>query len=319
MSAPTGSRLVIYAALAGNLAIALAKFIAAGISGSSAMLSEGVHSLVDTLNELLLLYGLRRAGKAPDPVHPFGYGRELYFWSFIVALLVFAAGAGVSAYEGIQHIRNPQPATNHALSYIVLGISFLFEGASWWVALREFRRTKGTLGYFEAFRRSKDPSTFTVLLEDSAALLGLGFALIGLLAAQWLDMPILDGVASLCIAAVLAVTAFLLARETKGLLVGEPAHPAVAERILAVAETDPDLRRANGVTTLQMGPQQVVAMLSAEFEDDRRTPQIEACITRIEAAVKREYPELVALFVKPQTPEVYAARRAALASRPDQP
>ncbi len=319
MSAPTGSRLVIYAALAGNLAIAVAKFIAAGISGSSAMLSEGVHSLVDTLNELLLLYGLRRAGKAPDQVHPFGYGRELYFWSFIVALLVFAAGAGVSAYEGIQHIRNPQPATNHALSYSVLGISFLFEGASWWVALREFRRTKGTLGYFEAFRRSKDPSTFTVLLEDSAALLGLGFALIGLLAAQWLDMPILDGVASLCIAAVLAVTASLLARETKGLLVGEPAHPAVAERILAVAETDPDLRRANGVTTLQMGPQQVVAMLSAEFEDDRRTPQIEACITRIEAAVKREYPELVALFVKPQTPEVYAARRAALASRSDQP
>ena len=128
MSAPTGSRLVIYAALAGNLAIAIAKFIAAGISGSSAMLSEGVHSLVDTLNELLLLYGLRRARKAPDPVHPFGYGRELYFWSFIVALLVFAAGAGVSAYEGIQHIRRPEPATNHALSYSVLGISILFEG-----------------------------------------------------------------------------------------------------------------------------------------------------------------------------------------------
>jgi divalent metal cation (Fe/Co/Zn/Cd) transporter len=312
MSAPTGPRLVIYAALAGNLAIAVAKFIAAGISGSSAMLSEGVHSLVDTLNEVLLLYGLRRAGKAPDAVHPFGYGRELYFWSFIVALLVFAAGAGVSAYEGVQHIRQPEPATHHVLSYSVLGISILFEGASWWVALREFRRTKGRLGYFEAFRRSKDPSTFTVLLEDSAALLGLGFALAGLVAAQLLDMPVLDGVASLCIAAVLALTAFLLARETKGLLVGEPAHPAVAERILAVAETDADLRRANGVTTMQMGPEQVVAMLSAEFEDDRHTPQIEACITRIENAVKREYPELVALFVKPQTPEVYAARRAAL-------
>lgn len=246
-------------------------------------------------------------------MHPFGYGRELYFWSFIVALLVFAAYAGVSAYEGIQHIRHPEPTRNHALSYSVLGISILFEGASWWVALREFRRTKGKLGYFEAFRRSKDPSTFTVLLEDSAALLGLGFALAGLLAAQLLEMPVLDGVASLCIAGVLAATAFLLARETKGLLVGEPAHPAVAERIMAVAETDPDLRRANGVTTMQMGPEQVVAMLSAEFEDDRQTPQIEACITRIETAVKREYPELVALFIKPQTPEVYAARRAALA------
>ena len=186
------------------------------------------------------------------------------------------------------------------------------------VALREFRRTKGALGYVEAFRRSKDPSTFTVLLEDSAALLGLGFALVGLLAAQLLHMPVLDGVASLCIAAVLAATAFLLARETKGLLVGEPAHPALGERIMAVAETDPDLRHANGVTTMQMGPDQVVAMLSAEFEDDRQTPQIEGCITRIEAAVKHEYPELMALFVKPQTPEVYAARRAAMASRSDQ-
>jgi len=228
MAKPSGSRLVIYAALAGNLCIAIAKFVAAGLSGSSAMLSEGVHSLVDTINELLLLYGLRRSEQKPDTVHPFGYGRELYFWSFIVALLVFAAGAGVSAYEGIQHIRNPEPATNHLISYTVLGISIAFEGTSWWIALREFRATKGTLGYFEAFRRSKDPTTFTVLLEDSAALLGLGFALIGLVAAQLLDMPILDGVASLCIAGVLAVTAFLLARETKGLLVGEPAHPSVA-------------------------------------------------------------------------------------------
>lgn len=312
MAKPSGSRLVVYAALVGNLCIAIAKFVAAGLSGSSAMLSEGVHSLVDTTNELLLLYGLHRADRKPDTVHPFGYGRELYFWSFIVALLVFAAGAGVSAYEGIQHIRTPEPATNHALSYAVLGISFLFEGGSWWVALREFRATKGEMGYFEAFRRSKDPATFTVLLEDSAALLGLAFAAIGLAAAQWLDMPILDGVASLCIAGVLALTAFLLARETKGLLVGEPAHPSVARRIMAVADTDADLRKANGVTTMQMGPDQVVAMLSAEFEDDRTTPQIEACITRIEQAVKAEYPELVALFVKPQTPEVFRARRAAL-------
>ncbi len=312
MATPSGSRLVIYAALVGNLAIAVAKFIAAWLSGSSAMLSEGVHSLVDTTNELLLLYGLHRAEQKPDTMHPFGHGRELYFWSFIVALLVFAAGAGVSAYEGIQHIRHPEPASNHTVSYIVLGISFLFEGTSWWIALREFRASKGSLGYFEAFRRSKDPSTFTVLLEDSAALLGLGFAMLGLLAAQLLEMPVLDGVASLCIAAVLAMTAFLLARETKDLLVGEPAQPRVARHILAVANADPDLRSANGVTTMQMGPNQVIAMLSAEFEDDRTTPQIEACITRIERSVKRDHPELVAVFIKPQTPEVFQARRAAL-------
>lgn len=316
MATPSGSRLVIYAALAGNLAIAIAKFIAAGLSGSSAMVSEGVHSLVDTINELLLLYGLRRAERRPDATHPFGHGRELYFWSFIVALLVFAAGAIVSAYQGVQHILHPEPATNHLISYIVLGVSIIFEGTSWWIALREFRATKGRQGYFEAFRRSKDPTTFTVLLEDSAALLGLGFAMVGLLAAQLLEMPILDGVASLCIAAVLAATAFLLARETKGLLVGEPAHAHVADHILAVANADPDVRRANGLSTMQMGPNQVVAMLSAEFEDDRTTPQIEQCITRIEQAVKQDYPELTALFIKPQTPEVYRARRAHLFNGP---
>jgi len=312
VSAPHGSRFVVYVALAGNLGIAIAKFTAAAISGSSAMLSEGVHSLVDTVNELLLLHGLRRAARKPTPTHPFGYGRELYFWSFIVALLVFAMGAGVSLYEGIQHLRDPRPTQHHGLAYAVLAISFAFEGTSWWVALREFRRRKGALGYFEAFRQSKDPSTFTVLLEDSAALLGLLIAFAGLLAAQWLDMPQLDGVASIGIAAVLAVTAFLLARETKGLLIGEPAHPRVAESLLSIAAADADVRAANGVLTMQMGPNQVVAALSAEFEDSRTTPQIEACIGRIEQAARQTHPELVALFVKPQTPEVWQARRQAM-------
>lgn len=311
MSAPQGSRFVVYVALAGNLAIAVAKFVAAGVSGSSAMLSEGVHSLVDTVNEVLLLHGLRRAERRPTPTHPFGYGRELYFWSFIVALLVFAMGAGISLYEGIQHLRQPRPAENHGVAYAVLAVSFVFEATSWCFALREFRQRKGKLGYFAAFRQSKDPSTFTVLLEDTAALLGLLIAFAGLLAAQLLDMPELDGVASLGIAAVLAVTAFLLARETKGLLIGEPAHPRVAESLLAIAARDADVRTANGVLTMQMGPNQVVAALSAEFEDSRTTPQIEACIGRIEQAAQQRHPELVALFIKPQTPEVWRARRDA--------
>ncbi|WP_349779104.1 cation diffusion facilitator family transporter [Xanthomonas sp. WHRI 7065] len=306
----TGSHLVVYVALAGNLAIAIAKFIAAGISGSSAMLSEGVHSLVDTVNEVLLLYGLRRAAQAPSPTHPFGYGRELYFWSFIVALLVFAMGAGVSLYEGIVHLRNPEPAKSHLLAYIVLGVSIVFEGISWVVALREFRAKKGRMGYFQAFRQSKDPSTFTVLLEDSAALIGLFMAVLGLAGAQLLDMPELDGIASIGIACVLAFTAFLLARETKGLLIGEPAHAHVTESLLRIAASDPDVRAANGVLTMQMGPNQVVAALSAEFEDSRTTPQIEACVGRIEAAAKRQHPELTALFIKPQTPETWHARRA---------
>ncbi|MGB6145613.1 MAG: cation diffusion facilitator family transporter [Rhodanobacter sp.] len=305
----SASHKVVYVALGGNLMIAIAKFVAAGLSGSSAMLSEGVHSLVDTVNEVLLLYGLHRAGKPPDRSHPFGYGRELYFWSFIVALLVLAAGAGVSFYEGVMHIREPEAIERPWINYAVLGVSFLFEGTSWLVALREFRARKGKLGYFEAFRLSKDPSTFTVLLEDSAALLGLLIALAGVVGAQAFDAPVLDGVASLGIAGVLASFALLLARETKGLLIGEPAHPRVSGSILAIAAADPGVHAANGVLTVQMGPNQVVATLSAEFEDALTTPQIEACINRIEAQAKTIHPELLSLFIKPQTAETWRERR----------
>jgi len=310
--AASGSHKVVYVALGGNLMIAMAKFVAATISGSSAMLSEGVHSLVDTVNELLLLYGLRRAARPPDRSHPFGYGRELYFWSFIVALLVLAMGAGVSFYEGVMHIRQPEPVEHPLLNYLVLAVSVVFEGTSWYVALREFRARKGHLGYFEAFRLSKDPSTFTVLLEDSAALLGLLVALVGLIGAQLLAQPMLDGVASIGIAGVLAMSAMLLARETKGLLIGEPAHPAVSDAILAIAAGDAGVRCANGVLTVQMGPSQVVATLSAEFEDALTTPQIEACINRIEKQAKVTHPEIVSLFIKPQTAETWRARRQAI-------
>ena len=305
----SASHKVVLVALGGNLMIATAKFVAAGITGSSAMLSEGVHSLVDTVNELLLLYGLRRAARPADRTHPFGYGRELYFWSFIVALLVLAMGAGVSFYEGVMHIRQPEPVARPLMNYLVLAVSFVFEGSSWWVALREFRARKGRLGYFEAFRLSKDPATFTVLLEDSAALLGLLVALAGLVSAQPLAQPVLDGVASIGIAAVLSLSALLLARETKGLLIGEPAHPVVGEAILAIAAGDAGVRCANGVLTVQMGPSQVVATLSAEFEDALTTPQIEACINRIEKQAKQAHPEIVSLFIKPQTAETWRTRR----------
>jgi cation diffusion facilitator family transporter len=279
----SGSHKVVYVALAGNLMIAIAKFVAAGISGSSAMLSEGVHSLVDTVNELLLLYGLHRAQVPADRTHPFGHGRELYFWSFIVALLVLAMGAGVSIYEGVMRIRQPEPISHPLLNYGVLALSLLFDGSSWLVALREFRLHKGQRGYFEAFRRSKDPTTFTVLLEDSAALLGLMVALAGLIGAQLFALPVLDGVASIGIACVLAVSATLLAREL----------------------------------TVQMGPNQVVAALSADFEDALTTPQIEDCINRIENQAKIAHPEIVSLFVKPQTSETWRERRKAIDENSD--
>lgn len=307
-----GRRRVVHAALFGNLAIAATKFVAAVLTGSSAMLSEGVHSLVDTCNELLLLHGLRRAAQPPDADHPFGYGRELYFWSFIVALLVFALGGGVSLYEGLLHLRHPEPIRRPLVNYVVLALSFLFEGGSWWVALRAFRKTKGARGWFEAFRASKDPSTFTVLFEDSAALLGLVIAAAGIGGSQLLHAPRLDGVASIGIGLVLSIAALLLARETKGLLIGEAAHPRVRADILRIAGADPAIRRANGVFTVQLGPDSVVATLSAEFEDALATPQIEQCVHRIEAAVREAHPDVVALFVKPQTAQTWERRSAHL-------
>jgi len=310
MASQTGSQTVVYAALAGNFLIAVTKFAAAFFTGSSAMLSEGIHSLVDTGNELLLLYGLRRSGRPADRSHPLGHGRELYFWSFIVALLVFSLGAGVSFYEGVTHIANPEPIENASVNYVVLGLAFLFEGFSWWVALREFSRQKGRLGFFAAVRRSKDPTTFTVLFEDSAALLGLVIALVGIAAAEGLGMPQLDGVASIGIAVVLTATAVFLARESKSLLIGEPALPAVQARILALAAADPAVHRANGVLTVHLGPQQIVAAISTEFEDQTTAPEIEACIERLEERLRADLPQITAVFVKPQTRGAWLARRA---------
>ncbi|MDX8532050.1 cation diffusion facilitator family transporter [Mesorhizobium sp. VK25A] len=314
MAGHSGSRRVIYAALAGNLAIALTKFAAAAFTGSSAMLSEGVHSLVDTGNGTLLLYGMRRAEQPPDRTHPLGHGRELYFWSFIVALLVFALGAGVSFYEGVIHIMAPEPVVNAKVNYIVLG---LFEGSSWLVALKEFRQQKGRQGWFQAVRRSKDPSVYTVLFEDSAALLGLIVAFAGILSAELLEIPELDGVGSIGIAIILGATAVFLARESKGLLMGEPASPEVQRQVLAIAEEDPAVQRANGILSVHIGPEEIVAGLSIEFEDHLTAPEIEACVERLEARLQKEMPQISKLFVKPQATGTWEQRRKAIAEASD--
>lgn len=302
------NKIVVYAALFGNLAIALVKFVAAYITNSSAMLSEAIHSVVDTLNEILLLYGMKKSQQPANARHPFGYGRELYFWAFIVALMVFALGAIVSIYQGISHIYYPEEMQNPMINYIVLGIAILCEGTSWFVALKAFRKIKGKQGYFEAFRRSKDPTTFTVLFEDSAALIGLFIALIGIYLSHALNMPMLDGLASILIGVVLAVSAILLARETKGLLMGETADPQLRHNVLMVAEQDPAVHSANGVLTEQMGAHQVLASLSLEFKDNLTSDDIEACVNRIEAQIKQLHPEIVALFVKPQSRKVWLER-----------
>ena len=235
MAAKSSSKVAVHAALAGNLLVTLTKAGAAVWTGSSAMLSEAIHSFVDTGNEVLLLYGMHRAARRPDPEHPIGYGRELYFWSFIVALLVFALGAGVSLYQGMLHVLKPEPIRDPMVSYVVLGLAFLFEGASWIVSLRQFRAGKGDLGYYEAFRRSKDPPSFMVLFEDSAALIGIAIAALGTLGATRFGAPVLDGVSSVLIGLVLAVTAILLARESKSLLIGERADRKITASILRIA------------------------------------------------------------------------------------
>ncbi|HJT08385.1 MAG TPA: cation diffusion facilitator family transporter [Stellaceae bacterium] len=302
----SSSKHVVYAALAGNLLIAVTKSAAALWTGSSAMLSEAIHSFVDSGNEVLLLYGLKRAARAADVEHPLGHGRELYFWSFIVALLIFALGAAVSVYEGIAHIRRPEPISDPVINYAVLAAAFVFESGSWLVSFRQFRAAKGELGWYEAFRRSKDPPSFMVLFEDSAALIGIVIAALATWAAVSLGMPVLDGVGSILIGIVLAATAALLARESKSLLIGERADRALSQSILRIAGAEAKVARANGVLTLQLAPDQVVAALSLDFADELRAPEIEAKVVEIEQKVRAAHPEVVALFVKPQADKVFA-------------
>jgi cation diffusion facilitator family transporter len=303
---------VVYVALLGNVLIAITKFAAAAWTGSSAMLSEAVHSLVDTVNELLLLYGIHRSRRPPDSAHPLGHGRELYFWSFIVALMVFGLGAGASLFEGVNHILHPLPIESPAVNYVVLGLSFVFEFGSWCVALKAFRAAKGQRGYLEAIGVAKDPTTFTVLFEDSAALAGLLIAFAGIWGAQVFDMPKLDGAASIGIALVLGVAGAVLARRTKQLLIGEVAEPAVRRSILEIAGRHPGIARANGVLTAQLGPDHVVAALSAEFEDRLTTPEIEDCVRSLEEEIRSVHPEVSLLFVKPQTAATWELRRRAI-------
>jgi cation diffusion facilitator family transporter len=305
ISQASSSRRVVYIALGGNLLVAATKAVAAVVTGSSAMVSEAVHSFVDTGNQVLLLYGMRRAAQRADPEHPFGYGRELYFWSFIVALTFFALGAGVSIYEGILHLQHPEPIKQPIVNYVVLGLAFIFEGYSWLASFQQFKVAKGALGYYEAFRKSKDPPLFMVLFEDSAALIGICIAGAGTFIASHFDMPIFDGIASILIGVVLGCTAGLLARESKSLLIGERADLVLTDSISRIASQSSTDSRTNGVLTVQLSPDQILVALSVEFADDFMTPQIEAAVVEMERKIRAAHPEVVSLFIKPQTSAMF--------------
>ena len=311
MAGQASSLKVIFAALIGNSLIAVTKFAAAAYTGSSAMLSEAIHSTVDTGNQGLLLLGMRRAKRPADARHPFGYGREIYFWAFVVAILIFAVGAGVSIYQGIEKVRHPVPVTNAYINYIVLSLAIVFEGGSCWIAVKEFDKVKGRRGYLEAVRVSKDPTMFTVLLEDVAALLGLFVALSGIALAEILHLPVLDGVASIVIGGILALAALVLAWETKALLIGEAADPAVVAGIRRIADEDDRILRINEALTTHLAPNDVLANLSVDFRDDLSSAEVEAAISQLERQIKERFPEVKRLFIEAQSWWGHARAKAA--------
>ena len=295
----SGSVRVLVIAFAANVGIALAKFIAAGMTGSSAMLTEGVHSLVDSTNQLLLLYGGRRAKRPPDARHPAGYGRELYFWSFVVALLVFALGAGVSIYEGIKHLQEPEPATSPLIAYIVLGIAFALEAGSTLAAFRAFDAARKGKSWWTALRQTKDAPTVIVLLENGAAMVGLVVAALGLGLAQLTGNPYFDGAASIFIGFILALVAFFLAFESKGLLIGEAADPELVAG-LRTAALRPGVVGVGEIITVHHAPDQIVAAMAVDFDNAITAGDVERIVAEIERDVRAAHPDVTRIYVRPQ-------------------
>ncbi len=294
----TGSKKVIYVALIGNALIAIIKFIAAAITGSSAMLSEAIHSLVDTGNQVLLLYGLKRAQRPPDKNFPFGYGKEIYFWSFIVAILIFALGAGVSIYEGIIHLLHPKPITTPYINYIVIGFAMMFEGFAWYFAFKEFTKSKGKWSYIMAVQKGKDPSILVVLFEDSAALIGLVVAFLGIFLGQVTGIVYFDGAASIIIGLILAGTATWLAYETKGLLIGESANDSIVQGIRELASGHDYVEHVNEVLTLHMGPDFILVNISLDFMDEATADEIETTVEKLDKEIKKNYLQVKRVFVE---------------------
>ncbi len=292
------SKLSIIAALIGNALVAITKFIAAAMTGSSAMLSEGVHSVVDTGNQALLLYGLKRAQLPPDDEFPFGHGKEVYFWSFIVAILIFGLGAGISIFEGIRHLLHPTMPGDPLVNYVVLGLAVFFEGVAWAFAFREFSRAKGKWGVFEAVAKGKDPSLFVVLFEDSAALLGLFVAAAGVFLTDVTGDPRYDGAASVLIGLILGGTAMWLAYETKGLLIGERANPEIVEGIRKITADHSEVTRVNEVLTMHMGPEFILVNISLTFVDAAMADDIETVVSEIDETIKKRFPRVKRVFLE---------------------
>jgi cation diffusion facilitator family transporter len=295
---PAESNRSVYVSIVCDLAIAIAKFVAASFTGSSAMLSEGIHSVVDSANGVLLLWGRHASNKRADLDHPFGYGKELYFWTLIVAVLIFAIGGGMSMYEGIEHLLVGHKSTYGPWDYAVLGFAAIFEGITVAIAARDFRRTEGKRGFWTELRASKDPTVFTVLLDNVAALVGLLFAFLGIFLGQMLRLPYLDGVASILIGLTLAAVAVVLAAESKGLLVGEGMDKATLEAIRRLAERDRGVVQAGAPLTMYFGPRSILLALDIQFEQGLSADEVTAAVDRLEKSIRSEYPNIQRIFIE---------------------
>ena len=292
------SKIAIYGAIVANTAIAISKFVAAFFTGSSAMLSEGIHSLVDTGNGILLLFGIRLSQKPPDENHPFGYGNEIFFWSFVVAILVFSLGGGIAIYEGIDHLLHPRQLENVEWNYLVLTLAMVFEGAALRVALKHFNATRGDRSFLRALRDSKDSATVAVVVEDSAALLGLIFAFLAVLLGQVTGWPYFDGMGSVLIGLLLVAVSWFFAAECKALLVGEGLLPEDVDKISRILELEPRIARFRRPLSLYFGPNEVLVNLDVHFIDDLASDEIELVIEAVEARVREELPVVNRIFIE---------------------
>ena len=301
MSKGAHNNRTLWIAFGANLGIAVSKFVAAALTGSSAMLTEGVHSVVDSTNQLLLLWGRHASRRPPDRMHPLGYGRELYFWSFVVAVMVFALGAGVSIYEGILHIQNPEPAISPLIAYVVLFIAFMLEGGSTLEAFKDFKAAKGDLGWVEAVKRSKDPPGFIVLLENGAAMAGIIVAALGLALSQFTGNPFFDGAASVVIGVILGITAWILAVESKQLLIGESADPEMVDGIKEMVERRGGVVGVGDVLTMHSSPDQITVLISVDFQDDLTAAEVERIVDGIEQEAEKRWPAVEQMYVRPMS------------------
>ena len=293
------SYLSIYSALVANLLIAVTKFIAGAISNSSAMISEGIHSLVDTVNELLLLWGIRQSNKPGDASRPFGNGRELFFWSFIVSMLIFGLGGGISIYQGVIHMLHPDPLQDPFWSYIVLAASILFEGASFIIAAKAFNKLRNGQSWWHAIINSKDPSDFMILFEDGAAVTGLFIVVICVWLEHRFNLPYLDGLASLLVGLLLVGVSLVLARESRSLLMGEGVTKKTRQRLTVITEADVATEKVLRLFSIYVGPQAILLMMDVQFKITLTMPQIHEAIDRIRAAIQKEIPKVKYLVIQP--------------------